>query len=676
MRGVWIVFRKEMRETLRDTRTMLMMVVVPVLLYPVLLIAAEQLALFGMRRLEAEAARVALVGEEVWGLEDFLIQDEEIELVQVGDPEEAIRADSVQAVAVVGGGEGEDASQDVTILFDAANDRSQRGRQVLSAALRSWGDTLLERRIQARGLPSGFAHPLAVADSSIARPEELGGYALGRFLPMLLIMMTLLGAFYPAIDLAAGEKERGTLETLLTAPVPAGQIVAGKFVTVATVGVVAAGLNLISMLLTFQTGMFQITAALDVEFSLPWSSVAIIFATLIPLAVLFGALFLGIAVRSRSFKEAQNALTPVYMLVIVPALVPLFPGIDFSALLAVVPVAGVALFFRELMAGDAAWFGGVLALASTIVYAWIALAFAADAFGREDVLFGGESGEPKEKRNPLDRFLRPDGTTLSMPTPTQAFSLIGLVALLFFYLGVRFQIGMGERGLLVSEWLLLFLPVLLLIRAGGFDPVKTLSLRAPGPREVSAAILIIAGGTPIAWFIAWLQTFVFPIPWELLEQLEEMFTPTGAADFLWLLLLLAVTPAICEEVLFRGVLLSGTRRHLDPVRLILLNGAIFGAFHLSFETAFRFLPTAWLGVLLAWVVWRTGSIWTGSLMHFLNNGIVVLVAASPTVADFLARWEERPPLVMLPIAVACIGAGALLLRRSSHPEEVRAPEGG
>ncbi|MCK5652083.1 MAG: CPBP family intramembrane metalloprotease, partial [Gemmatimonadetes bacterium] len=393
-------------------------------------------------------------------------------------------------------------------------------------------------------------------------------------------------------------------------------------------------------------------------------------------AVLFSALFLGIAVRSRSFKEAQNALTPVYMLVIMPALVPLFPGIDFSALLAVVPVAGVALFFRELMTGDAAWLGGILALASTMVYAWIALVFAADAFGREDVLFGGESGEPKERRNPLDRFLRPHGKTMSTPNPTQAFSLIGLVALLFFYLGVRFQIGMGERGLLVSEWLLLFLPVLLLIRAGGFDPRKTLSLRGPGPRELSAAILIIAGGTPIAWFIAWAQTFVFPVPWELLEQMEEMFTATGPADLLWLLLLLAVTPAICEEVLFRGVLLSGTRRHLDPIRLIVLNGVIFGAFHLSFETAFRFLPTAWLGILLAWVVWRTGSIWTGSLMHFLNNGIVVLIVASPTLGQFLSEWEERPPLLVLPIAIACIGAGAYLLSGSSPPDEAQPPAGG
>ena len=118
---------------------------------------------------------------------------------------------------------------------------------------------------------------MSVADSSIARPEEVGGYTLGRILPLLLVVITLLGAFYPAIDLAAGEKERGTLETLLTAPVPPSAIVAGKFVTVALIGIIAAALNLGSMILTFQTGVLQITAVIGLEVSIPLGSVVAIF---------------------------------------------------------------------------------------------------------------------------------------------------------------------------------------------------------------------------------------------------------------------------------------------------------------------------------------------------------------------------------------------------------------
>ncbi|MCA9736146.1 MAG: ABC transporter permease, partial [Gemmatimonadetes bacterium] len=325
------------------------------------------------------------------------------------EPVEAVRAGDVAAVAVFGERDrsGRDPAEaalppetdptpitrDVLLLFDAADDLSRRGRDVLAGALGDFEEGVLERRLTERGLPAYFADPIHVADSSVALPEEVGGYALGRFLPMLLIVITLLGTFYPAIDLAAGEKERGTLETLLTAPVPSREIVTGKFLTVAAVGVVAAGLNLLSMLLTFQTGLFQFAGALDIEFSVPLDRLIVIFLTLIPLAVFFGSLFLGVAVRARSFKEAQNALTPIYMIALMPALLPLFPGIEFTPAMAVAPIAGVALFFRELMGGNAPVLLGLVAVGSTAVYAWAALAFAAASFGSEDVLFGGDSGK-------------------------------------------------------------------------------------------------------------------------------------------------------------------------------------------------------------------------------------------------------------------------------------------
>ncbi len=382
----WVVFRKELRETLRDRRTLVVMVAVPILLYPVLLVATEQFALLGIRRIESVASQVGVAGPASQDVLEFLASNEDLELLDVADPVDAVRSDSVGAVVVFGplpeGPPAAEATQSATVLYDAADERSQRARAVLVVALRSWDDTLLARRLAARGLPAEFVKPLALADSSLAGAEELGGYTLGRFLPLLLITMTLLGTFYPAIDMAAGEKERGTLETLLTAPVEPRQIVVGKFLAVALIGVVAAALNLVSMLLTFQTGLFQFGGALDIEFALPWPSVLVIFATLIPLAVLFGALFLGIALRSRSFKEAQTALTPVYLLVMMPALLPVFPGIDFTVALAAVPVAGLGIFFRELMVGSPALAPSAVAVATTGLWAWAALAFASATFGR------------------------------------------------------------------------------------------------------------------------------------------------------------------------------------------------------------------------------------------------------------------------------------------------------
>lgn len=663
----WVVCVKELRETLRDRRTLLMMIVVPVLLYPVLLIVMEQLLLFGIRNLEAEATPVAVIGEVPPSLASILDAEEELRTVSVeSDPEAALRTDSVAAVAVIAPPESGDGARPVTLLFDEASDRSNRARGLLVGVLDRWNDTLLAGRLEREGLSSDFVTPVAVSDSSIARPEEVGGYALGRILPLLLVVITLLGAFYPAIDLAAGEKERATLETLMTAPVPARDIVAGKFVTVALIGVVAAGLNLGSMLLTFQTGLLQVTAVIGLEVSIPLPAVAAIFVTLIPLAVLFGAIFLGIAVRASSFKEAQNALTPVYMLVLIPAMLPIFPGIDFGPIWAVTPVAGVSFFFRDLMTGDAELLLGTLVIVSTSLWALAALGFASHSFGSERVLFGSGEAAEVDDTSWLERW-KTRRASGAVPSQQTVVLFVAGVAVLFFWVGIQLQIGLGERGLLAAQWLLLLVPALSFVRWGGFDWERTLSLRAPSAAGLLGSMLLILGTMPLVWAIGWLQTFVFPVPWEMLEGLEELVTADTPQRLAWLLFLVAVTPAICEEMVFRGVLLGGTRT-LHPVRMIVLNGVVFGAFHLSFETVIRFMPTAVLGMVIAFAVWRTGSIFVGMAMHFFNNGAIVVLVSIPALREAFSDPNTPPPLWLIPIAAVLFAVGLdILLRRIPRP---------
>jgi sodium transport system permease protein len=657
-----VVFLKEMRETLRDTRTLLIMVVVPVILYPAILVVSEQLALFGQRQLEREPSPVGVVGDVDPAFMEFLEGRENILVFDVGDPEDAVRSDSVTAVALFLFRSGAEENRSVSLFFDAADDRSRRGREVLTQALEAWGDTLLQQRISSRGLPDGFAEPLVVADSSVALPDELGGYALGRFLPMLLVVMTLLGAFYPAIDLAAGEKERGTLETLLTAPIPPGQVVAGKFLTVTVVGLMAAALNLGSMLLTFQTGLFQLSQAAEIEFSLPLSSILIIFATLFPLAVLFGALFLGIAVRSRSFKEAQNALTPVYMVFILPALLPLFPGIQFTPAVALVPVAGVSLLFRELMVGNADIVLGLVALFSTLLYSCLALIFAAHSFGREEVLFGGgDDSGGQEGAFGLRKLFGPKDVRADYPDPGPTMVFVAVVGVVYFYGLVRLQAGFGEVGLMLSELGLMLIPALIFLRVGGYRTATSLSLRYASGKSFGAATLMILGGTPLVWYITWAQSFVLPMPWEFLEGMSEFLVAESPSRIAWLLILIGVVPAVCEEVLFRGVLLGGTHRHLPTAQAVVANGLIFGVFHIPGATVFRFLPSAFLGMLLAFVVLRTRSIWPAMLMHFLNNGSIVLLSSSPWILERFADPHQGPPLWLIAPALLSLGAGLALL---------------
>ncbi|HEX2077371.1 MAG TPA: ABC transporter permease subunit/CPBP intramembrane protease [Longimicrobium sp.] len=675
-RTVRTVLGKELRETIRDRRTLFMMLVLPTLLYPAILVLVQQLAIFGQKRLGAEPAKVAVAGGDA-ALVRFMDADTAIRVFGAESATAgAVRDGKVEAAVLVAPVPGAaPGTRSARILFDASDDRSRRAQELADARLDAWSDTLLAARLRGAGLPEGYARPLAVADSSVATAEEAGGYALGRFLPLILVMMTLLGAFYPAIDLAAGEKERGTLETLLTAPVPAHEIVAGKFVAVALIGMAAAVANLASMMLTFQSGLFRFGPGAQLRFTLPAGAALLVFLALVPLSVLFAASFLGLAVRAQSFKEAQNALTPAQLAATLPLLVVTLPGIDFTPALAVVPVVGVAMFFRELMTGDPPLVPSLLAVLATMAYAAMALAFAARAFGREEVLFGGGSGQTVKGGGWAERLQGWRTRERGLPLPAEAFAFIAGIALLYFHLGTRLQGGLGERGLLASQWLLLALPAVAFAALGPYDVRRTLAIRAPSTRTLLAAAMIALGGIPVGWGIVWLEMRMFEGGIESLLPLQELLTATDAQRALWLFFLAALTPAVCEELVFRGVLLQSLGREMRGWKAVALSAAIFGAFHLSFETALRFLPTAFIGLLMGWVVWHSRSIFASMLMHLVNNAFVVALLWQPALQRLVLRDGGLPWSTVLAGALLLALGLRLLPRRADPSAHTPVPEG-
>lgn len=252
------------------------------------------------------------------------------------------------------------------------------------------------------------------------------------------------------------------------------------------------------------------------------------------------------------------------------------------------------------------------------------------------------------------------------PGPGAALTFVAVVAVVFFWGALQLQLLLGEVGLLVAEWLLLALPVAVWVRASGFDPALVLSLRRPSPIALAGGAVLAAGALPLGWLLGWLQTFVLPVPWEVLEGLEELVTADSPGRFVWLLIVLAATPAVCEELVFRGALLAGTRS-LEPWRMVLLNGVVFGAFHLSLSTAIRFLPTALLGCVIAWAVWRTGSLWVGVAMHFLNNATIVALASAPWMREAVSDPRTPPPLWLIASAGIAFAIGLRILLRTQPP---------
>ncbi len=227
----------------------------------------------------------------------------------------------------------------------------------------------------------------------MASREKVGGALIGGLVPYFIILLCLTGAMYPAMDLTAGEKERGTIETILCSPVSRTHLVLGKFLMVLTASVATGVLSVISMTVSFGVGKKLLQGVANgaadtiLQITMTGKAVISVFTMVLPLAVLFSAALLAIALFARSYKEAQSYISPLMIVVVLPAVAAVLPGVELNAALALVPVLNTSLISKEIMTGTYHWKYIVLIFASSCIYAAGAIAIAVKLFQREDVLF-------------------------------------------------------------------------------------------------------------------------------------------------------------------------------------------------------------------------------------------------------------------------------------------------
>ena len=224
----------------------------------------------------------------------------------------------------------------------------------------------------------------------MAAPAKVGGNVIGGLFPYLIIFLCFMGALAPAIDLTAGEKERGTIETILASPVSRLDLVLGKFLMVFTASIVTAVVSLTSFALTFTLPFLaarDIAKKSQIPFDISVTGVAAVVLMMLPLAVMFAAGLMTIALWSKTTKEAHSYASPLMLVVLMPAMAAMVPGFDLNAKLALVPVLNVSLVSKEVLTGNYPWLLIGLVFASSCAYATAALSLAVAAFKHESVLF-------------------------------------------------------------------------------------------------------------------------------------------------------------------------------------------------------------------------------------------------------------------------------------------------
>ncbi len=265
------------------------------------------------------------------------------------------------------------------------------GADRLEKIFRDLRDRTVTKRLTERQLSPSLIQPFRIQQTNVAPPEMVGGAILGGLVPYFVIILCLTGAMYPAMDLTGGEKERGTMETILCAPVSRLHLVLGKFFMVLTASVATALFSVASMGATFALAKGALadfagpeTSALGISISL--KAVAAVFLMTLPLAVLFSAALLATSLFAKSYREAQSYLAPL-LLVLLPAVVSVLPGVDLNATLALVPALNTSPVSKEIVTGIYHWNYILLIFGSSCVYAAVALWIAVRLFQREEALF-------------------------------------------------------------------------------------------------------------------------------------------------------------------------------------------------------------------------------------------------------------------------------------------------
>lgn len=341
--------KKEMLDVLRDKKTVIMMLVIPVILYPLIFIGAMQVMTMVTSSMEQQTYRIAVAADDNGVLQkklenDSLAKEADADFVLVDaqnmdDYEQALQNSAVD-VYISG-----TASQNQTqyhIYYLSSSENSSYAANLVEDQLEDLRKEISKQRVEAAGLDVvGILEPVSYEKKDTASSEQSLGSIMGSVLPFMLIISLLMGTMYPAIDTTAGERERGTLETMLTLPVTNRQLIVGKFITVAVIGMVSALLNILSMgFIAFYiyqvSGMQMEIISFDVGLFLPAIVVSV-------LAVFAFSLFISAATMcvtsfAKSYKEANNYITPFMLVVMLTGYIGFIPNIELTQTMAVVPV--------------------------------------------------------------------------------------------------------------------------------------------------------------------------------------------------------------------------------------------------------------------------------------------------------------------------------------------------
>lgn len=657
------LYKKEILDVIRDKKTILTMVVLPVLLYPLLFLVIMQIMTLVMEEQEASTYYIAydnVAEEHKQALNDWIAGDEDeleyiLKEVDSENPKTDLEAEEIDAYITV-----EETESQVTfeIHYMYADTNSNTAAGMLKEEIESYSTKVAEDNAKAQGLDvDKLLYPVVATMDDQSSNESSVGSLLGGIIPFLLITSIVMGCIYPAIDATAGEKERGTLETLLTLPVGNMELIASKFLSVATIAVVSVFMNVLSMGIVVAYLYSTMTAfsdgANELELGTFIPAILITVCCVIAFSLFISAITMIVCAFAKSFKEANNYVTPISLVVMLTGYVGIIPTIELNTTTALIPVVNICLMIKNLLVFKYDFTLIVIVLLSNIIYAFISVWILSKVYNSESILFGESLSGIKlfEKRSNIKKG--------SLPSVQESLLIMVVALLLMVYAGgIVSTAASFQIGLVVQQAFIGILPILaaFYIKA---DMKKTFSLKLPRFKDLIGAIIFGVGGICLNLVVSSLLSAAFPSGAEGMN--EQYMQILDGVSFGQGLLLMVLLPAVCEEIMFRGYMFTAFKNRISLTKAIVIVSLLFGVSHMSI---IKILPTALLGVVLAYAIHKSESIVTSSLIHFANNALAVVMMFYGTEVAFLNDEAMTVPMLvtMGVVAAICIPVGVLLLR--------------
>jgi sodium transport system permease protein len=626
-----LLYVHEMRMLLRSRRTVVTSILIPAVMMPLMILGSQYAQQQGRNRVDQTTFRYSVSGE--WaeyarGLIRSTRTSEEfrgfqIEEIQTADPHAGLEDGTLhfylETLTAEEAGKLEpppvssNPTQDGTItrvpavrvVYRGNQDLARRGAQRMIELMR----TARRHQSYTRLLDGGFpSHPdgiLAMTAQNVATESQVSGSNVGRFFTFVLLIWMAAAGSIAAMDIIAGEKERGTLETLITSAAGRTEIVTAKQLTISTVALGITLIQTLNALLYVKFRIIRLPEGFDLSVSM--GTVLQLFALYIPMAAAIAAALLIISAHSRTYKEAQLHFFPFYLVSLVPALAAVLPGLRLRSIIALVPIANVSVAAREVLMGRPDSLMIVVTVAVMTLTAVFLLRYSARLLVREDIVVSAQH----------DQAAIIGGDDLFRKRVLPWFAVMWA---LMFAAAANIPGLQTIRNQLLFNELVIFAGFSLLIvwryRLNVREIVGVRRLRWP---VWIAVLMAVPAAQVVARALFKLVNTVLPMPEPVLRELGDQIAAAALPPW-QMYVFVALLPAICEEFAFRGILLHGLRLRFHPLVRCLLVGILFGLFHYAL---FRIAPTALLGIILTGIALMTRSILPGILFHAANNSFAI-----------------------------------------------------